>query len=121
MVEKLQEILAEIKRDKGPVTVFAIIKMDEITDKWSLIFSAPWVTDTNKTETFNYLRNLVIAKLTLDEVASIARLSIFTTGEHLVQLLLKTFKVEGGNIVLKDSTLNGYKIHEANVLESVSI
>lgn len=118
MVEKFKEILREIKKDKGHVTVFAIIKMDEITDKWSVILSAPWTETQNTTENFNYLRGLLLKYLSSDDFSTIARLGIFTNDEHLIQLILKAIAVQDGEVNLKDTTLNGYKIHEAYIFES---
>jgi hypothetical protein len=119
MVEKFKKILEKIKNDKGTVAVFSIVKMDEITDKWSVILSASWVTTENLTEIFNYLRKILITSLTKEEASSIARLSIFTTDEHLVQLILGSVSVQNGaEINLKDTTMNGYKIHEAYIFES---
>ena len=119
MVDKFKNLLQRIKTEKGSVTVFAIIKMDEITDKWSVVFSASWVTDGNLTETFNYLRQLLIETLNSEEVTTIARLSVFSNTEHLIELILgSVINVTNGDVILKDTTLNGYKIHEAHIFES---
>lgn len=118
MVEKFKNILAEILKEKGTVNVFAIIKMDEITDRWSVVFSAPWIEQKNTSEIFQYLRELILKYLTNEESSTIARISVFTNKAHLIQLILKSVKVENGEINLKDTTLNGYKIHEAYIFES---
>ncbi len=120
MVEKFKQILQVIKENKGIVNVFAIIKMDEITDKWSVIFSAPWITQENTTEIFNYIRQLLIDNLSREEILTIARLSVFTNNEHLIQLILGSVRVQNGEINLKDTSLNGYKIHEAYIFESTN-
>ena len=108
----------KIKESRGAVSVFAIIKMDEITDKWSVVFSAPWIDKENKTEVFNYLRGLLLEHLSAEEIPTIARLGLFLNNEHLIQLILKSVKVENGEVNLKDTALNGYKIHEAYIFES---
>ena len=118
MVEKFKKILMKIKESRGAVSVFAIIKMDEITDKWSVVFSAHWIDKENKTEVFNYLRGLLLEHLSAEEIPTIARLGLFLNNEHLIQLILKSVKVENGEVNLKDTALNGYKIHEAYIFES---
>lgn len=118
MVEKFKNILQKIKTEKGSATVFAILKMDEITDKWSVVFSASWITNETATETFNYLRQIIISALTTEEINSIARLSVFTNNEHLIQLILSSINIQNGDVFLKDTKLNGYKIHEAHIFES---
>ena len=59
MVEKFKLILAEIKRTKGEVFLFGIMKMDEITDKWSVILSAPWASEGSE-DSFKYLFDLIL-------------------------------------------------------------
>jgi hypothetical protein len=118
MVEKFNDILKKIIAEKGSVLVFAIIKMDEIIDKWLIIFSANWVTTENSTETFNYLRNIIISSLTADEVNLMSGLGIYTKDEHLIQLMTKSISVQDGDVYLKDTALNGYKIHEAHIFQS---
>lgn len=118
MVDKLKKILKEIKSNKGAVTVFAILKMDELTEKWSVVFSAPWVSESNLTDTFNYLRGLLLKELDSEEVLTIARLSVYVNGEHLIQLITGAVSITDGDFVLKNSQLNGYEIHEAHIFES---
>lgn len=118
MVEKFNSILLEIQRDKGIVNVFAIIKMDEITEKWSVVFCAPWVEQQNGAEVFNYLRELLLRHLSSEEVSTISRLSIFSKNDPLIQLILRAVRVENSNVNLIDTTLNGFKIHEAHIFES---
>lgn len=118
MVEKFKKILLEVKKNRGPVNVFAIIKMDGITDKWSVVFSAPWVEQSNASEVFNYLRELLLTHLSTEEMATVFRLSILSNSDHLIQLILKSVGVVNGEINLKETTLNGYKIHEAYIFES---
>ena len=121
MVDKIKNLLQKIITEKGSVTVFAMLKMDEITDKWSIVFSASWITDATATETFNYLRELIISALTAEEIGSIARLSVFNNSEHLIQLILSSVNVKNGDVFLKDTQLNGYKIHEAHIFESNAV
>jgi len=122
MVDKLKQILSQIKADRGAVTLFAIIKMDEITDKWSVFLSAPWINEQNMSEVFSYVRSLLLQSLTEEEKSTIARISIFSSNEHIIQLITTAIKVEAGSIAtIKDTQLNGYKIHEAYIFESNSV
>ena len=119
MVDKLKQVLSQIKANKGAVTLFAIIKMDEVTDKWSVFLSAPWINEQNMSEIFSYVRNLLLQSLSEEEKTTIARIGIFTSNEHIVQLITNSIKVEAGSIAtIKDTQLNGYKIQEAYIFES---
>jgi len=107
MVDKLKKILAIVKNDMGSITLFAIMKMDEYTDKWSVILSASWVDK----DTFGYLYKLFNEHLTKEEASSIARIGIFSKESREVQSLLK---VNAKYIV--NTKVNGFMIHEGYIL-----
>lgn len=114
MVEKLKEILATIKRDKGNVSLFAILKMDELTDRWTVLLCADWAT-TNKAQAFEYLIGLLRGSLSQEDLQSVARVGVLGKDEHLIQDLLK-YKA---NTVINDTIkINGNMVHEAHIFES---
>ena len=72
MVEKLQKILEKFKLDQKSVWLFAALKMDEITDRWSLIISAPWLSEENFQKEYEYILKTLKDNLTNEELFSIA-------------------------------------------------
>jgi hypothetical protein len=117
MVEKFKQILEELTKQKGEVSLFAILKMDEYTDKWTVIVSASWIDLKTKNEIFSLMRDLMINKFTPEEMATIARLGIFPLNIHIVEELLKYKK---GTIIDGDEKINGNIVHEAQILASNS-
>lgn len=117
MVEKFKQILEELKVQKGELSLFAVLKMDEFTDKWTIIVSAPWITLSTKNEIFALLRKLLIKKFTSEEMATIARLGIFPKDVHIVEELLK---YKEGAIINGSEKVNGNIVHEAYILASHS-
>jgi len=117
MVEKFRQILEEIKKQKGDVYLFAILKMDEFTDKWSVILSAPWINNNNVRENFVFLREIMIRNFSNEEMASIATLGVFTKDEHIIEELLK---YKEGTMINEQVKINGNIIHEAYILASNS-
>ncbi|TSC85128.1 MAG: hypothetical protein G01um101416_1037 [Microgenomates group bacterium Gr01-1014_16] len=117
MVEKFKKILGTIVKEKGKITLFAILKMDDLTDRWTVIFSAPWVAESTLKDNFAYLRDLITKEFASDEVNLISRLGIFTKDEHIVQSLLV---YKSGSEIKEDVKINGNIIHEGYVLESAS-
>ncbi len=115
MVEKFREILKEIIEQKGQVTFFAIMKMDDFFDKWSVFVSAPWATEENRTETFEFLRGLMMEKLTAEERATIARIGIYPKADYVTQVFLQ---FSTNTVIKEDTKLNGFLVHEAYVLAS---
>jgi disulfide oxidoreductase YuzD len=113
-IEKLREIKKEIEQSKGTVSLFAILKIDELTDKWTVILSASWVKPSEFKDTFLYLRGLLLARLDQDQRHSIARMGIFEPNNHLVQMLLD--KYQGDEYIDSDEAVNGNLIHEGYIL-----
>ena len=52
MVDKFNEIAVIIENEKGRLSLFAVMKMDEYADKWSVVVSATWINDQNRNEIF---------------------------------------------------------------------
>jgi len=117
MVDKFKEILAELKKAKKPVILFAILKMDDITDRWSVIYSASNIrTDEEKRDEFVYLVNLIVEHLSPDEREQIARVGVFSPTTHLIDELLR---YKRGYDFAKSTPVNGNVVHEGSfILES---
>lgn len=115
MVDKLKNILATVESDKGKVALFAIARMDEFTDRWTVILSAEWVRGQEK-EVFSYLVSLLVERI-LPEIPTIARVGVYTPEEHLIEDLLKFKK---GSHITETTQANGNVVHEAYILESRS-
>jgi len=123
IITKFQTIYNSVRTEKGSFTLFMILKMDEYTDKWSILISAPWITQDNKSEIFKYLAGIISSKLTQQEVTTIARLGLFLPNEHLVTLFTGTFRVQANSAPIKlvNTKVNGYQVHEAYIYESSGI
>ena len=86
--EKFKEILKIIKNDKGDVVLFALIKMDELVDRWTIIISASWAKEGD-TDVFKYILKLIKSNLSEEELSTMARIGIFPKTDNFIQLLLK--------------------------------
>ncbi len=120
MVEKLKKLISRIKEDKKSITVFAIVKMDGVIDKWSVILSANWITDDleSRKEIFDYIRKLLIENLTEEERDSIARINLLTENSHLIIKMRELGSTQNGEVkMFKNIKLNGNEIHEAYIFE----
>lgn len=102
-----------MRSGKGEVALFALMKMDDLTDKWTVILSAPWAKESD-VGIFKYILNLIKSELSVEELPEIARVSIFPKTDHFVELLLK-YK---SGATITDQKLNGNQIHEGYILES---
>lgn len=115
MVDKLRQLLAEVEKKRGKVTLFSILKMDEFTDKWTVLLAASWVNETNRNEIFNEIVAFMKGVLTPEEQSSIARIGIFTADDHSIQPFLQ---YQTNTYIKEDTKINGYMVHEAHIIET---
>ena len=113
MVDKFKIILNKIKTEKGSVALFALLKMDEFTDRWTVLLSADWAKEGDF-EAFKYLHNIIKENISSEELSTIARFGVFTKTNHLVELLRKYKQ----NSRIQEEKVNGNVIHEGYILES---
>jgi hypothetical protein len=116
MVEKLKKVIEELEISNKPFWMFAVLKMDEMVDKWSIIISAPWINDENRHTQFNLILDLLKKYLDEKELYSIGRISLLPREGHLIEELLK---MNSGDII-SNSPINGNTIHEGQVIISHS-
>ncbi len=114
MVDKFQTILERIIRERNSVVFFGIFKMDELTDKWSVLLAANWLSDNNRDEGFAYVKDLMTEVLTIEERSQIARIGIFPVTEHLIELFLNY----RAGFRIQEQQINGNIIHDGFVLAS---
>jgi hypothetical protein len=116
MVEKFKKILENIERANGAVSIFALLKMDEFVDKWTVVFCAPWATDDNRSDVFEKIRTEIVSALTPEEIGEIARIAIYPNTEHFIQELMQ-YKAD---TIIENKKINGNTVHYANIIKSES-
>ena len=115
-LEKIEQMLSRLEEKFGEVQLFAIFKMDEVTDKWSIIVGATWADDTKRREAFSFLIEQMREHLDDEEKYSIARIGVISSQDHLIKLMLDEFRT--GDVVSSDRKVNGNVVHEGHVLKS---
>ena len=114
MVNKFKTILDAIEKQKGAVNFFAVMKMDNFLDKWSVAIAADWINKNNDNKTFSDIYSIFTKFLTLEEAASLARIGLFTNDGYIPQL----FKQYQSNTKLENQKINGFQIYEAYIIKS---
>ena len=114
MVEKLKKVLSKLGEQHKEVWLFALLKMDEFVDKWSIIISAPWSTEENRDIEFQEIIVLLNNELSEEELYSIARIVFLKKDDHLIQELMK----RSSGTELKSEPINGNAVHEGYIIES---
>lgn len=113
MVENFKKILKKMIDDRGDIYLLALLKMDDLADKWTVILSAPWAQEGDS-DIFKYVLNQLKSNLASEELTNIARLGIVPKEDHLVSLLMR-FNSE---TPLKNEKVNGNLIHEGYIVLS---
>lgn len=120
LVEKFNKIFQQITKEKGEVYLFMLVKMDDFSDKWSVVISAPWIGLTQKNKSFDYIRLLMRSTLTQEELLNIARIGIFGPESPLVRLITSAIRSESGTNRLQNTKFNGFLIHDAYIFRSIA-
>jgi hypothetical protein len=116
MVEEFRKILESIEKEKGDVTIFALLKMDEFIDKWTIVLCASWATRETRNDVFEMIRKEVTETLKPEEVGEIARIAIYPKSEHFIQELMQ-YK---SGTVIENKKINGNTVHYANIIKSAN-
>lgn len=116
MLDKFRSILNNL-RQRGSINLFAVLKMDDLTDKWSIFICAPWIIEENRRQIFSNVVAMLRETMEPTELPTIARVVLANRDDHLIQELLE-FRSEthlGGEESIK---VNGNMIHDGWILES---
>jgi hypothetical protein len=113
-IDGLHRVCSSIEESRGSLNLFAVLKMDELTDKWTVVISANWVSNDNFEAIFAELRALLIENVE-DYMESIARLGIFTLDNHLSEIMIHRYS--SGDIIQEDEKINGNLVHEGYIIK----
>ena len=111
-VKKYTEIVEDL-RDISGLKFFSVLKMDELTDRWTFLFGLTGVKDLDKRQkVFIKIREIIVRYLNAEDMQDVARIGIFSTTDHLVKDLIKF--PEGEKV--ENIKANGNFIHEGYIL-----
>ncbi len=118
MNDKFKTILELIESETGVSAVlFVLLKMDDITDRWTVLYADSSINSESRKNMFNILLEKMKMVLTAEELSSIARIGIFSIKDHLTECLLR---YQSG-VILKNEKINGNFIHEGFVIKSDAV
>jgi hypothetical protein len=115
MVNDFSETISSIERQKGSLGLFAVAKMDDLIDRWTILIGASWINDDNIKETFREIIDILKENSAMNDLNHIARIGIYSLDEHLIQDLLM---YKEGTHITEQTRANGNLIHEAYIIKS---
>lgn len=105
-------------KGRTSVALLAILKMDELTDRWTVIYAdeSAELSEENRKQIFSDLLTEMKTNLSAEELSSIARIAVFNTKEHLVQSLLR---YQTG-VKIQSEKINGNFVHEGYIIKAAT-
>lgn len=115
MVEKFKKIAEELKNNDVGILVLAYLKMDEISDRWSIILGVKNIAEEpQRKKVFELLVGSIKKNLDAIEISSIARVGVFPKENHLIESLQK-YKP---GLIKGPVQVNGNIVHEGEIIIS---
>lgn len=123
MVNDLINVIAVIEAEYGPLSLFAILKMDDVADRWSLAVAAQWIDDlkseTKRDAIFDRIFDQIATELTQTDAESIVRIGLLSLNSHLGQGLVEyTNKIQDDFVEIRDKQINGNTIHHGIIFRT---
>lgn len=112
--DKFEKIKDEIVSEKGAVTLFMLLKMEDKEDRWSVALSAPWA-DADTHGSFDYLWKKLQKRLDENEKASLGTFMIIPSQAYAVDIYTE-FKP--GSILTDQVLKSGATVSSAIIVES---
>jgi len=125
MITKLKKVMSSFEEKYGSLIVFAVFKMDEFVDRWSLVVSSNSIdkitSEKEREERFDYLFDLLTKELSEEESASIGRIGFFNTENYLIKELRNNYKVDVTDTEKKimNVKINGNTVSEGFILKAI--
>jgi len=124
IVRKLASLGAEIEKEKGDFSFFALFEREDVPDRWDLLISAPWTKDEEKT--LGYMVEKIKLRLGPAGLISLARIIVLDPSDARVQELTNEYRVDRGFaevesvIPLENLTISGLPVRHAYIIKARS-
>jgi hypothetical protein len=117
MIDKLAALEQDIASQKGEFSLFALFLREDITDKWDLVASAPWL-ETNEKAGLEFLVNQIRSRLDTQELLSLSRIVLLEKDNPVLEAVHRAMRVRHGRVQVQDSEFFGLLIKHAYVITS---
>jgi hypothetical protein len=117
LLARYREIEADVVREKGEFSLFALFLPEDAYGKWDLIVAAPWIGDWNM-KSLEYISGKVTTLLNLEELLALSKIVIVPFDAEDVRDLIEAYPV-GPNqkpVELRDWIFSGVPIARAYIL-----
>jgi hypothetical protein len=117
LLAKYREIEAEVTRERGECSLFALFLREDAHGKWDLVVAAPWIGNWNM-KALKYLSSKVTSRLDLQELLSLSKVVLVSPNDEPVQRLIREFPVNSDQepVEIRDWDYDGMPIARGYIL-----
>ena len=119
MVNKLNNLIAQIEMEKGIILLFMLWKNLPEDDTWSIVISAPWIQQMGQNIALQYWISKVRGSLSQMELLKINRIGFLDTNDKIVRLITSSVKVKNVPVKFSKNQINDLYIEEAIIFRSI--
>jgi len=113
----MASIEADLSQERGPFVLFALVRREDLPDRWDLLLSAPWI-GKNKEGVVGDLVSRISSKWGSQELINLSRIVVVDPSEPAVVEFNKSFPAEHNWIDLRDSVVFGLPAEQTIVITS---
>ena len=99
LFEKIPAVAAEIARERGEFTLFAVMHRLDVPDWWDVIVAAPWL-DTESIKDYRYFAAKLLPFFSWDRTPRLSHVSILALNNPVVRALLASPDLQPGRVCL---------------------
>lgn len=113
----MTSIETDLSQERGPFVLFALVRREDVPDRWDLLLSAPWIGE-NKEALVDDVVSRISSKWGSQELINLSRIVVVNPNEPAVVEFNKAFPAEHNWIDLRDSVIFGLPATHAIVITS---
>jgi hypothetical protein len=118
LADNVAEVEKTIAKEKGPFNLFALFEREDVSNRYDLVFAAPWASD--KGEVLRYFVVELKHHLRPDQLVELSRVVVLDPSDDAVRALNSAFHVEHGRMEVKDNEVFGLPIKQGVIFTSKS-
>lgn len=113
---QLKKLLHDISEAKGNFSLAVLAQSTpSISNRWSLIVSAPWIDASGRSAAIKYLTSKLLDYLDRSSLSSLDRISTIPSGEPLIEL---SHPLDDPELHIRNWHIDGWSIPDGYLLVS---
>ena len=118
MVEKLNNLIAQVEQEKGKIFLFMLWKNLPDDNTWSVIISANWIEQISQNIALQYWISKIRSSLSKDELSKISRVSFLRSNDRMVNLITSAIRVTTTPVRFSKNQIKDFYIEDAIIFRA---